>query len=131
MQLVIDDFEGLARQLREFLSYDIRVAQRRVADTIKGQVERRIATEKRDPNGLPWAPWSPGYARTRGSQHSLLVDTGDLLDSFVVVSEGSEVHMGTEIEYAPKNDKERPFMGLSTDNKSELTAMLLAWMAER
>lgn len=129
--ITVTGLDAVQAALKRIGRIKTRSALRVVGLQIQEQVERRIETEKRAPNGLRWAPWSPGYAKTRGPQHSLLVDTGRLLDSFRTVNAGAEVQMGTDVEYARKNDREREFMGLSEDNKREIRDVVEDWLREQ
>ena len=60
-----------------------RVAQK-IAKRLGEIAVDRIETKKRDPWGKPWTPWSDGYAETRRAGHSLLMDTPQLIRSFIV-----------------------------------------------
>ncbi|MDO9633078.1 MAG: phage virion morphogenesis protein, partial [Humidesulfovibrio sp.] len=39
---------------------------------LESSARRRIESDKRGPDGLPWPDWSPSYAETRHSGQSLL-----------------------------------------------------------
>lgn len=106
------------------------VLEWRVAVKTQEQVETRIFTGKRDLNNLPWAPWSKAYAATRSAEHSLLIDTGALSESMNIAKVGNATLMGTNIPYAKKNDIERPFMGLSSDDKKGVKDVITAWVEE-
>lgn len=106
------------------------VLERRVAVLNQEQVETRIFTGKRDLNNLPWAPWSRAYAATRSAEHSLLIDTGALSESMNIAKVGNATLMGTDISYARKNDIERPFMGLSSNDKEGVKDEITAWVEE-
>ena len=123
-----EGFDAVEAALKRLENPDTGAISKRVARTSKDAVERRIATGKKDLNMLRWAPWSPRYAATRGSQHSLLVDTGDLLHSMEIKSIGEETHMGTDIEYAEKNNNERTFMGLDKNDESLVDRQITAWI---
>jgi phage gpG-like protein len=76
-----------------------------LADRIGQQQEdsarRRIRETKRSPSGKRWPVWSPSYRKTRGPEHSLLVDTGALADSMThVVLSPIEVAVGSNLTYA-------------------------------
>lgn len=129
--IVVTGLNAVQAALKRLQRITPRPVMRAVALQIQEQVERRIESEKRAPNGLRWAPWSRGYARTRRPEHSLLIDTGRLLESFRTINVGSEVQMGTDVEYARKNDKEREFMGLSESNKREVRDVIDEWLRER
>lgn len=129
--ITVTGLDAVTAALKRLSSIKTQDALRVVGSKIQEQVERRIETEKKAPNGLRWAPWTRAYAETRGTQHSLLIDTGDLLGSFRTINVGNEVQMGTEITYARKNDREREFMGLSEDNKREVRDVIEEWLREQ
>lgn len=124
----VDGLDAVEAALKRLEKPDTAVIRKRIARTAKDAVERRIATGKRDLNMLRWAPWSPAYAATRGTQHSLLVDTGDLLQSMEIKDIGEETNMGTDIDYAAKNNVERPFMGLDKRDESLVDRQITAWI---
>ncbi|TRD18391.1 phage virion morphogenesis protein [Palleronia caenipelagi] len=85
---------------------------------------------KEAPDGTPWADWSIGYAATRGEQHSLLVNEGDLTDSLASYATGDEVHVGSNLIYAAHHQiggaeigsglPARPYLGLSPEDAIDL-----------
>lgn len=84
------------------------------------QTRKRIEREKRSPDGVAWAAWSPDYAATRGAGQSLLIDTGDLLRSITWSDSGMVVRrVGTPQDYAEFVHANRPFVGVSDDNLRE------------
>lgn len=95
-----------------------------VGAEVQQQTRDRIEDEKRDPAGKPWAPWSPAYAATRGAQHSLLIDTGDLLASIKTIQRGNAVQVGSALVYARKQDAAREFIGLSESNEEDVLRVI-------
>lgn len=81
---------------------------------IESQTRRRIQTEKTDPNGQAWKPWSPEYAKTRKPRHSLLIDFGNpgLLESIQYLMGDRKVIIGSNMNYAGYNQATRPFLGV-------------------
>lgn len=67
---------------------------------VESQTRRRISDEKTAPDGQPWDGWSPGYAKTRHGNQSLLQGDGDLLDSIQYVVERNKVRIGSPLAYA-------------------------------
>lgn len=65
---------------------------------------KRIHETKKAPDGTRWAPWSASYAKTRGAQHSLLVNEGHLADTMThrVVNKDS-VEVGSNLIYAGRH----------------------------
>ena len=66
---------------------------------IENQTKARFS-ERKAPDGTPWAPWSAAYAATRHGGHSLLVGDGHLRDSIAWQMDGSELHVGSNLVYA-------------------------------
>ncbi|MFO1351914.1 MAG: phage virion morphogenesis protein [Gammaproteobacteria bacterium] len=107
-----------------------------VAAVGESQTRRRIQSEKRNPDGAPWPPWSRSYAATRGAQHSLLINEGHLLDSLTHDADSTEAVWGTNLIYAATHqfgDRDRhvpprPFLGLSAENEAEILAVIEDWI---
>lgn len=96
------DVEGLA-EVREFLSrvqnFDRTRLLETLASTVENQVRRRIAQERRGPDGR-WAPRSTRYAQSRqGSGGSLLQRSGALRDSITSSVSDGEARIGTRLAY--------------------------------
>ncbi len=97
---------------------------------IESSVKRRLNDEKTAPDGTPWPEWSEEYAATRGSEHSLLVDSNALLESVQSFSSGTEAIVGSNLVYAARrqfggeelgyDDPARPFLGLSDLDEADL-----------
>ena len=107
--------------------------KRQVGKMLVAQTMRRISVEKTTPEGRPWKAWTPEYARTRGAGHSLLFDTGALLNSIKarVTKDGASVTSDAErdgMNYSAAVNKRRKFLGLSKANKDELDAIVSKWM---
>lgn len=65
------------------------------------QTKRRIASEKRAPDGSAWASWSQGYAAMRHGGQSLLQGEGHLLESITHNVLGpNAVEVGSNLAYA-------------------------------
>lgn len=110
-----------------------------VAAIVESQTRRRIQDEKTAPDGTPWADWSPAYADTRHSGHSLLQGDGDLLDTIFGEQRGDDAVVGSPMVYAAilqnggqdvgKPDfPERPFLGVSDDNADEIEDVVITYL---
>lgn len=116
----------------------------------ESQTRRRITDEKASPDGTPWAPNRAGT--------SILLRTGEhLLGSVAFVASADVAEWGASWEYAhvhqdgmtikPKDAKRlafvigsqqvfarqvtippRPFVGLSDDNRSEISDVVTDWL---
>ncbi len=119
---------------------NIDVLEGKAAAVIESQTRRRISDEKTDPDGKAWADWSPAYAKTRHGGHSLLQNTGSLLDDIFHDKQGGNWVVGSSLIYAAIQDQggdeaaghadipARRFVGLSVDNTEELDETLYAYL---
>lgn len=83
-------------------------------DAVKDDAVARIKFDDVAPDGTKWKPWSEGYARTRSSNHKLLLDEGDLRDSLYIRGAGTrELQLLSDVAYAGYVHEARPFAGLS------------------
>ena len=126
------EVEGLEEVKGAFASisaFDGRKLLRQVGELIVAQTEVRIRDTKRDPDGEPWKPWSPTYEQTRLPHHSLLMDTGAdgspdaLLNSIEMRPRGRTkvvVAPDSRVGYAEFVQADRPFMGLGSEDLSEI-----------
>lgn len=87
---------------------------RSIANALAEIAERRVRTTKIAPDGTPWAPWADSYARTRSGQHSLLMDTRELVDSFepYVSRAGQVAGVKNTADHAGYVQAEREFLGM-------------------
>lgn len=122
-----------------------------IGRTVQLQTRRRISTEKESPEGEAWKP------NRKGSD--ILKNTGRLHESIDYIAQGDQVEIGTPLIYArihqdggtivPKNSKAlafavgnatvfaksvtipaRPYIGLSSDNESELDDVVRDFLGE-
>jgi len=103
---------------------------------IESQTRRRVLVEKTAPDGTPWAPWSPGYAATRGGGQSLLMDSGQMVMSLYQRVESHAVVVGTNKVYAADHQfgkdrlPARPFLGFSDDNLRDLESVATDYLSQ-
>jgi hypothetical protein len=110
-------------------------ASKDVGELVRTQTKHRIEREKKAPDGTPWAPWSAAYAQTRGPQHSLLIDTRDMVDGLDMQYSGPDAIVSSDRPYAGKNQATRPFLGISDANAVEIehtlaASALNAWLGQ-
>jgi phage virion morphogenesis protein len=101
---------------------------------VENQTRRRIADEKRAPDGTPWPDWSPRYAQTRHGGHSMLQGEDDLLDSIQYLVRGDQVEVGSNLVYAAIHQfggaevgmpiPARPYLGVGAENAADLLAVV-------
>lgn len=102
----------------------------RIGAMVVSSTQRRISQDKRAPDGTAWDPWSPSHAATRHSGHSLLQDTGALLESIDAEVQGDELLVGSPLKYARHVHERRPFLGLSRDDEDDIAEMVDDWVRE-
>lgn len=102
----------------------------KLGGVIKKQTVTRFKTTKRDPDGVDWAPWSVGYAKTRKSYHSLLRASDDLMKSIDSAVEGATLTVFSDEAYSRAQNQGNPdtnlparqYLGLSAADVRELEA---------
>ncbi|CAA0097613.1 Uncharacterised protein [BD1-7 clade bacterium] len=105
----------------------------------ESQTRRRIETEKTAPDGSPWLAWSEGYTKTRHSNHSLLENEGNLLDSITADHNADTAIWGSNLPYAAaqqfgykkRNLPAREYLGLSQANRADMIAIIDNWVDQQ
>lgn len=110
-----------------------------LAVLVESQTRRRIAEEQTGPDGKPWPAWSLDYAMTRRPGQSLLMASGDMLDSIAgevtandAITVGSDKVQAALMQFGgtanmaagPAAVPARPFLGLSDDNLNEVADLV-------
>lgn len=137
-----------------FVDFDRTDLLEALASEVESQTRRRISDEKTSPDGVAWPEWSEGYAGSRhgptrshrphpgalreSGGHSLLVLSGDLLDSVTSEVSGDEVVVGSNLVYAATHQYGRPedgipkreFVGLSDDDLTALEALTIDFLGD-
>ncbi len=107
------------------------MVKRAIGDLLVKQTRHRIEVEKTAPDGRAWARWTPSYASTRSAGHSLLIDTGALLNSIKAsVTKKAGVSITSDRDYSGVVNARREFLGISKANSSELSALVQKWMGQ-
>lgn len=100
----VSGIEGLSRYERMLQNLSNPQHKSRLLNALGGLVEsqtqRRIANEKRAPDGTPWKPWSSRYAQSRHGNQGLLMGSGALLNSIEFQVESNQVRIGSPLAYA-------------------------------
>jgi len=129
------DAEQAAAALNAFAMAGTYPLMKTIGTLVEGQTKRRIAVEKRSPDGAPWAPLKPStIANRRKRSSSILTDTGRLLGSISHTATSRQAIIGTNVEYAGFHQSgtrkmvARPFMGVSPANMVEIKAAVNAWV---
>lgn len=134
---------ALQQHIDRMLHLDKRGLLDAVGAEVGAQVRTRITSEKKAPDGKPWAAWSPAYAKTRHANQSKLQSSGELIDSIthLVAVDGSFVDVGSNLVYAAiqnfggakvgkPNLPARPYLGFSDDNQDDLRGVIVKWLEE-
>ena len=111
-----------------------------IGSELDSSTHRRIDAEKTAPDGGRWPGWSEAYGETRHPGHTLLVSNSDLLQSIQFVASAREVSIGSNLPYAAIHQfggadvgkpglPARPYLGLSDDDRAEITAMAEDFLA--
>jgi phage virion morphogenesis protein len=115
-----------------------------IGGLVEDQTKRRIADDKTAPDGDRWASWSARYAarikkRNRTTARSLLVGEGNLLGSIQNLVAGTEIQVGSNLEYAAVHQfgstdgltiPARPYLGLSSADRAEIEDLIVTRLGE-
>jgi phage virion morphogenesis protein len=134
LEVELGSLDRLRRRIAKLAAMPLQRVLQAAATEVESQTRRRISVEKTGPDGRPWAPWSPAYAKTRHAGQGLLEGEGLLLASLTSLVEGDQARVGSNRVYAAihqfggtevgKNIPARPYLGLSPDNERELLAVV-------
>ena len=116
-------FRGLTRVMRmldRVEDMETRDGMTALGAVVESQIRRRISHEKTSPDGRRWKPWSRDYAETRHSNHSLLVNTGHMLESIEYDADDRSVAIGSNMIYAARQNHDRPFIGVGPEDAREI-----------
>jgi phage virion morphogenesis protein len=138
LQVDTRGIERLARRIGKLASAQRGALLDAIGFEVEDQTRRRIADEKRAPDGTPWPDWSPRYAQTRHGGHSMLQGEDDLLDSIQYLVRGDQVEVGSNLVYAAIHQfggaevgipiPARPYLGVSADDAADLLAVVEAYL---
>lgn len=105
---------------------------------LESQTRRRLSDEKTDPEGRPWAEWSPDYAARRPKKGGILDLDGDLIDSIAFETTTDAVTIGSNLVYAlvhqegdeDRNIPQRAYLGVDDDNLDDLGDLVMAFIVK-
>lgn len=137
IDITLDDRElrALLRRLQARLG-DLTPAFRDLGEHLLNSTRARFASQT-DPAGSPWAPLSPAYqARKKKNKDKILTLDGRLRGLLTYQASKDALRVGTPLIYGAthqfgdprRNIPARPFLGLSTDDQTELLAILNDWL---
>lgn len=138
VEIRLSGFDALSALLDRFTGVDTSGLLDSLGTEMVSQTRERLLDTKTSADGKPWESWSPDYAQTRHSHHSLLVSEGNLDDSIQHLVDTSGVEVGSNLAYAATHQfgdddrgiVARPYLGISQDNEDELVAVAELWLAE-
>ena len=140
----IGEISRMNNRLADLARPQMRDLMENIGSEVEAQTRTRINDEKEAPDGSEWADWSKAYAgsdhgaknhaahsgslRASGG-HSMLQLSGELLDSITSESKGSnQTLVGSNMVYARKVNKQRQFLGLSTQNRSDIENLVVDFL---
>lgn len=101
LEMTENGLDRLQAALRTVLETDYRDLFEVFGGEAVSQTQRRIAEEKRAPDGSRWPAWSEGYAATRHGNQTLLQSSGALIESMTHnVLSARSVEVGSNVAYA-------------------------------
>ena len=125
-------------RIKDLSDPDLRDLLHNIGAEVEAQTKRRIAVDKKAPDGSEWDEWSEGYVATKhgpkgsphdahpgqrrkAGKHTMLELTGHLRDSIQFQVDGSDaVIIGSNLKYANRMNEQRKFLGLSDENKEDI-----------
>lgn len=138
IEVTLQGIEQAQAALGRLASTDLEDLAFNVGALLESSTHERIASEKRAPDGTPWAPWSERTAARRGEHHSLLVYGNHLLTSVQNYTEGTTVRVGSNLVYAAIHQQggkagrgrkvtipARPYLGLSDADRDAVEALVI------
>jgi len=144
IEITAPQLDALVRRVERAAHADLGQLLELVGEQQVSAAQTRISRTKKSPSGARWAPWSPRYAQTRGTQHSLLVGEGSLRDSLTQQRDGrAAVLVGSTMEYAAahlygypqRGLRARPFLDTDggfadPEDRAELRGLVEDWISE-
>lgn len=127
--------------LYQRLNGDLTPLMRGIGTLLEGSTRDRFRT-KTDPDGVAWKNLSAERLEEKKGRGGILVDYGDLMRSITYHASSQSVAVGTDRHYGKYHQTgtykadgaqilpERPFLGLSIDDKTNIQDLLNDFMAE-
>jgi len=113
---------------------DIRPAFKDIGELLRLSHRRRWDSQV-SPEGRAWKPLSEEYLkskrkRTSRGRNKILVLDEYLRESLRYQVSPSQMEFGTDIPYAPYAHDNRPFLGVSDEDREKIVRILSEWVAE-
>lgn len=105
----------------------LRTVLDRLGQAGEDAARERIEDTKTSPAGEKWDAWSQRYARTRGTQHSLLVGEQSLLESMTHTVDDDAVQWGSNLVYAKRQNAARPYLGIGDIESEAFDEIMADW----
>lgn len=103
-----------------------------IGSYLEGSTRQRFA-DKKAPNGASWANLLPNTQQQKGN-NNILIDSGDLVSSITHYASSKSVTVGVSEPYGTYHQLgtnkmvARPFLGLSDDDKNEITTLINGYL---
>lgn len=135
-----EGLEDLAEQLNQLSQGDFGEMLEQIGAVVESQTRRRLSEEKEAPDGSAWEPLTEQWQARKAEKSSggMLEYQGHLIDSMAYQVNGDEVEIGSNLVYAAihqmggepvgKPIPARPYLGVSSDNATELREVISAWL---
>lgn len=120
--------------LQQRLNGDLTPLMKAIGSLLEGSTRQRFA-DKQSPSGVQWAVLLPQTIKAKNGRANILVDSGDLVRSITFHAAGDSVVVGTDRPYGKYHQTgtqhmvARPFLGLSDDDKREITDLIHDYLA--
>jgi phage gpG-like protein len=117
--------KGLALIQDSFSNADLEKFFSKLGPVLIQQTQDRIDVEKKAPDGSPWKPWEPKYARrqARFPGREMLKSTGRMRASLVSQAARTSVIMRPDVSYAVYVNRVRRFIGFSKENRRQIAVL--------
>ncbi len=130
----LEEVEKRLRELRQ-AGGDMRLLHQDIGEYLQLSARGRFDAQV-DPEGNPWTPLSPRYARRKarkGGGEEILVLSTFLRDQLAYQADSDGLEFGTNRIYGPthqfgdpdRNIPARPFLGLSDEDETEILNLAL------
>lgn len=126
----IQDVVELLREMQR-RAIDPSPALREIGESVLLSTDIRWEQEI-SPEGIPWKPnsaYTLAKKRAQGRIQKILQNTGILRASIRYRVDSKRLMIGTNIDYAEKNQAERPFLGFSDADLQEAAQILGDYLA--
>ena len=125
------------RAMKRLAEFDSRKLLDTIGQTVENQTLRRIKKQEGPPEGGAWKKYTPGYRNWKASKGKLqgrgkgfLRLTGSLVEAMGHVVGSNEVAIGTSVKHGIYANAERPFLGLTSQDRDDVESTTVVWFAK-